>query len=274
MTLLGIDHLVVAVTDVEQKAADLEAELGLAFTGGGRHETMGTCNRLAFLGDTYLELIGVFNRALVLSSTAFAVGNAALAMLDAGREGLATYALATDDIAADAWQLRADGSPIGEPVSGSRRRADGETVRWISAFPALGPQRAPFLIEHEHTGAEWGDDARAARAVFRHPVGGRVRLAALELPVGDPDAVAAEYLAVVGVRFAKGHHAVVGEQEIRLLAAAQPADVPVVRFAGEAEAPPLDTVRLGVRWLREPAGPTVARPGSPSTSRSGRRAGT
>ena len=41
----------------------LEAALGLAVTGGGRHELGGTFNRLAFLGDTYLELIGVFDRS-------------------------------------------------------------------------------------------------------------------------------------------------------------------------------------------------------------------
>ena len=85
----------------------LERELGLAVTGGGRHETMGTYNRLAFLGDTYLELIGVFDEGLIRSSTSFAVGGAALELLESGREGLATYALATDDVAGDVRRLRA-----------------------------------------------------------------------------------------------------------------------------------------------------------------------
>ena len=62
--LLGIDHLVIAVRDPDAAAATMEADLGLAVTGGGRHEHAGTFNRLAFLGDTYLELIGVFDRAL------------------------------------------------------------------------------------------------------------------------------------------------------------------------------------------------------------------
>ena len=60
--LLGIDHLVVAVESVEAAAEELDGELGLAFTGGGRHEAWGTYNRLAFLGDTFVELIGVFDR--------------------------------------------------------------------------------------------------------------------------------------------------------------------------------------------------------------------
>ena len=104
--LLGIDHLVIAVHDPDTSAAALEAELGIAFTGGGRHEAWGTFNRLAFLGDTYVELIGVFDRALVAASGT-AVGRATMAVLDSGTEGLATFALATDDIAGEVDRLRA-----------------------------------------------------------------------------------------------------------------------------------------------------------------------
>ena len=78
--ITGIDHLVIAVRSVEAEAEMLERDLGLAVTGGGRHEAMGTYNRLAFLGDSYLELIGVFDAGLVRSSPAFAVGGAALAV--------------------------------------------------------------------------------------------------------------------------------------------------------------------------------------------------
>ena len=140
--LLGIDHLVIAVRDPDAAAAELRRDAGLAFTGGGRHEAIGTFNRLAFLGDTYLELIGVFDRARVRSSVTFAVGRASMALLDEGREGLATYALATDDVAGDVVRLRAGGSPIGEPVAGSRVRPDGGVVRWLTAFPPAGVRRA------------------------------------------------------------------------------------------------------------------------------------
>ncbi len=50
MAILGIDHLVIAVADPDAAATGLEQPLGLAFTGGGRHVTAGTWNRLAFLG--------------------------------------------------------------------------------------------------------------------------------------------------------------------------------------------------------------------------------
>ena len=52
------------------------------------------------------------------------------AMLDADAEGLATFALATDDIVGDVARLQAAGSSIGAPVEGARTRPDGDTVRW------------------------------------------------------------------------------------------------------------------------------------------------
>jgi len=251
--LLGIDHLVIAVHDVEAATAALETGVGLAFTGGGRHEAMGTRNRLAFLGDTYLELIGVFDRELVVSSTSFAVGNASLAHLESGREGLVTFALATDALAAEVAMLQAAGSPIGTPVQGVRVRSDGGIVRWSTAFPELGPERAPFLIEHEYEGVEWGDPARAARATFRHPAGGRVRLAALELRVGDPDAVGAEYGTVLGIAFSEGWRARVGEQEVALRVGAALGSPPVVHLVGERDTPALNVELLGINWVRVPA---------------------
>lgn len=247
--LLGIDHLVIAVRDPDAAAAELERDAGLAFTGGGRHEAMGTLNRLAFLGDTYLELIGVSDRVLVESSVTFAVGRTTMAVLDEGHEGLATYALATDDVAGDVMRLRAAGSPIGEPVAGSRTRPDGDVVRWATAFPPLGPDEPPFLIEHERAGAEWGDEARAARAAFRHSVGDRVRMTSLELPVADAGATAEAYGRVLGIAFSEGWRTAVGEQAVALRGA-PPAERPLVRLVAEPGTPPLDLVRFGIRWVR------------------------
>jgi catechol 2,3-dioxygenase-like lactoylglutathione lyase family enzyme len=246
--LLGIDHLVIAVRDPDAAAGTMEADLGLAVTGGGRHELGGTFNRLAFLGDTYLELIGLFDASLVRAAAASPVGRAAAAVLDEGREGLATYALASDDIDADV----AGRPSIGRPVPGSRRRPDGEVVRWITAFPDLGPDRPPFLIWHEPAGAEWGEAARAARASTRHPAGGSVRLARLTLPVEDLATAVAEYDRVLGL--ATGPDGIrVGDQRIALVARAAAALEPVVDLATEPGTPSLDVVRFGIRWRRRAA---------------------
>ena len=247
--LLGIDHLVIAVRDPDAAAATMEQDLGLAVTGGGRHARAGTRNRLAFLGDTYLELIGVFDRSLVEGPTGTAVGRAAVALLDAGREGLATFALATHDVDAAVRRLQASGSSIGDPVPGSRTRPDGEVVRWVTAFPALGADRPPFLIGHELAGAEWGVEARATRAAFRQPVGGAVRLARLTIPVADPAGTAASYRDVLGIDVGADGSMVVGDQVIRI-AAISDTPLPVVGLIAAAASPALDVVRFGIRWTR------------------------
>jgi catechol 2,3-dioxygenase-like lactoylglutathione lyase family enzyme len=251
--LLRIDHVVVAVRSVEEAAEVLERDLGLSVTGGGRHEAMGTYNRLAFLGDTYVELLGVFDAALVRSSSSFAVGGAALTQLEERGEGLATYALATDDVVRDVARLRAAGSSIGESVPGSRVRPDGEVVRWVCAFPELGPERPPFLIEHEAVGSEWGDEARVARAAFRHPGGGRVRLTTLEPPADDRERVAREYGTVLGIAFSERWRALLGEQSIALREGAGAGGEPMVELTGAPGTAPLDVLRFGVRWRRVPA---------------------
>jgi hypothetical protein len=151
-------------------------------------------------------------------------------------------------------RLRAAGSSIGEVVAGSRVRPDGDGVRWSCAFPGLGAERAPFLIEHAYLGAEWGPEARGARAAFRHPGGGRVRLASLELPVADAAAVAREYGTVLGISFSEGWRVAVGPHAVALR---EGGATPVVTLDGEPGTEPLEVARFGVLWRR------VARPGAP-----------
>jgi hypothetical protein len=252
--LLGVDHLVIAVPDPDAAASALEEALGLAATGGGRHES-GTWNRLVFLGDTYLELIGVWDAG---RAAAHPIGAAALATLQGAGAGLATLALATDGIASDTDALRAAGSAMSPPVHGSRLRADGERVAWqTAAGPRLGPDLPPFLIEHELTGSEWGEAARADRACFEHPFGGIARLIGVEIPVPDPTATAAAWLTTLGVRFAPtsdaegSRGAQLGDHHIRLVSAGETLPTPpaVVAILGSASLGAVVDL-LGVRFVR------------------------
>lgn len=185
----GIDHIVIAVADPDASAAELTEKLGLAFTGGGRHEGLGTFNRLAFLGDTYLELIGVEDAA---AAQGWAVGRAAVRALETGG-GFATYGLVDEAIRVSVSHLQANGSRIGPVEHGSRERPEGGRVEWLSAAPPeLGPDRPPFLIRHLDDGAEWGADALAARRAFVHPLGSPAVLKRLDIAAGDPQGVAAD----------------------------------------------------------------------------------
>jgi hypothetical protein len=190
--LLGIDHLAIAVADPDAASAELEAKLGLAPGGGGRHDGLGTFNRLVWLGDTYLELIAVFDEAAAARSW---IGAPALRALKVGG-GLATWAIASDDLAADVAALRAGGSTLAEPVDGERVRPDGRVVRWrLSAAEPLDRDRPPFLIEHDPAAAEWTPAERAER------VSGPTRLAVLELGVDDLGRTSQSFLRTVGLRF-------------------------------------------------------------------------
>ena len=66
--LVGIDHALIACADPDASGDVLERAIGLRASGGGRHDAHGTFNRLFWLGDSYIELMGVFEDALGLSS--------------------------------------------------------------------------------------------------------------------------------------------------------------------------------------------------------------
>jgi glyoxalase-like protein len=215
----AIDHLVIAVADPDGAARELEAELGIAATGGGEHPGVGTYNRLVFVGDAYLELIGVRNEA---AATRWPVGAATLRALRAGG-GLATYTLREDQLEATVSRLRATGSTIGLVTPGSRTRPDGEQVEWWTAtFDELGPDRPPFLIQHAYTGAEWGDEAMERRRTFVHPVGTPVVLAGLDIAIVDPSSLAEAYARELGLHIAPdtdGACLDIGAHRVRLVAA-------------------------------------------------------
>lgn len=180
--LLGIDHLVIACADPDAAVAVLEREMGLGPGGGGRHDALGTFNRLVWLGDSYLELIGIFDRDLAERSW---IGAPSVRAIDAGG-GLATWSVATDDIDGDVARVNAGGAVLAGPIAGERRRPDGAIVRWRLSVPReLGPERPPFLIEHDPAAAEWSSDERARRAAEVHPLGAPVRLEMLELGIAD-----------------------------------------------------------------------------------------
>ena len=53
---MELDHVLVAVDDLEAAAKEVEQRYGLASVEGGRHRGLGTANRIVPLGVTYLEL--------------------------------------------------------------------------------------------------------------------------------------------------------------------------------------------------------------------------
>ena len=244
----GIDHLVIACADPDAAATELESNLGLTAAGGGRHDGLGTFNRIAWLADgSYLELIGVDDREAALSTP---LGEAVVATLDAHGGGLATWALTEDEIELAVGALP-DGS-FGPVIHGSRERPDGELVEWWAAFPQsrLAPDGVPFLIQHAYVGTEWGPAALAERASFRHPLGSSVHLARLDLATGDPPSTAAVLHEQLGLDFwAVADLAVadIGPHVVRLVPRSEMAVPAVVTLAAEVESPRTAEL-LGLRF--------------------------
>ena len=249
--LIGIDHLVIAVPDPDSAAADLATALGMAPGGGGRHDLLGTYNRLIWLGDTYLELIGVFDAGLAGESW---VGRPTLRVLgsEAGT-GLATWAVATDDIEGDIARLRETGSDLGPVQPGERTRPDGRLVTWrLAAAPTLEPTGPPFLIEHDPTSAEWTADDRAARAT--EPA----RLTTLEIGVTDVAATTFRSLKTAGLRFRPSlqgggaRDADIGPQIVRIRPRRADPEPPTTIRLTVPDRPPLQVDLLGCRWIVRP----------------------
>jgi catechol 2,3-dioxygenase-like lactoylglutathione lyase family enzyme len=256
--LRGIDHLVIAVSDLEAAAAQLGEALGLAFTAGGSHPGAGSANRIAFLGEPYLELIAVEDEAAARERP---IGTAAIRALEAAG-GLATYALVDDELETTVAELRANGSRLAEPQHGSRRRPDGETVEWWTAtLDRLGPDQPPFLIRHAYTGAEWGAAALEERRAFVHPIGSPVSLVRLDIATPDPPGLAADYHRTLGLDvWSVADLAVcsIGPHTIRLVPIRE-MPVPAVVVIGAAVEEPRSVEAFGMRFDVEPVEPVERR---------------
>jgi len=121
--VVRIDHVVYATSDLDEAAERFRRAFGLDSSAGGRHPGWGTANRIVPLGDDYLELIAVVDRA-----TAEATGFGR-SILQGARAGGAwvTMAVSTDGLNDEAARLGL------EVVAGLRERPDGSEIRWRSA---------------------------------------------------------------------------------------------------------------------------------------------
>ena len=136
----SIDHVVLAVRDLDAAAERLLTEHGLASVAGGRHLAWGTANRIVPLGDDYIELLAVVDRDVGSRSP---VGRFLQELTVDGDRWFAVC-IADGDLDATAARL---GLAV---VTGERERPDGTIVRWRSAGFEDDPERVsrlPFFIE-------------------------------------------------------------------------------------------------------------------------------
>lgn len=198
-----LDHIAVTAERLEDGVAAVEAVLGVPLAGGGRHELMGTHNRLLGLGDLYLEVIAVDpegrtpDRPRWFDMDHFA-----------GSPRLTNWIARCDNLAT---ALSAGPEGLGDPLSLSR----GD-LRWQMAVPASGilpfDNACPALIEWQgtaHPAARLPDSGcRLKRLIIVHPkadelrslLADRLREPRLVVEPGPEKALRAEIRTPGGVR--------------------------------------------------------------------------
>lgn len=182
---LALDHIVIAVADLDRAMADYRA-LGFQVLPGGQHPGRTSHNALVVFADgAYLELI---------AWRAPAPDERWYRTLSAHGEGLVDYALLPADTAQALAEARARGlHTLTGPLDGGRLRPDGAQLRWQTARHATPD--VPFLC---------GDvTPRALRvpegSVRQHPNGAQ-GVAEVTVAVHNLDATLARYRALLGTQ--------------------------------------------------------------------------
>jgi hypothetical protein len=171
--MLELDHVIVAVRDLDEAAARFEEDFGLTALPGGRHPGFGTGNRIVPLGTNYVELM-----AVVDENEPSPLASWVTRTVESG-ESLGALCLRTDDVEAVATRL---GTPA---LAMGRTRPDGVELRWkLAGLEQMLAQGLPFFIQWEV-----GPGDLPGQAPVTHRRGGAGGIRWVELG-GDPEAVA------------------------------------------------------------------------------------
>ena len=131
---MRIDHVVFATADLDVAAARFEDELGLAVLAGGRHDGLGTHNRIAPLARGFVELLAVADAEEAHRSETGAALIAALAHGD----GWLSWAVAVRDVGAVAAALGISTASVGR---------QGMMAHLAGVSEAMAEPGLPFFIE-------------------------------------------------------------------------------------------------------------------------------
>jgi catechol 2,3-dioxygenase-like lactoylglutathione lyase family enzyme len=177
----SIDHIVIAVADLDRAVADYEA-LGFTISPGGEHPR-GSRNALVCFADgAYLEIIA-FPKPVP--------GFRWWEVFARSGSGLVDFALLPDSLDARLADARVNGLVLDGPIDGERRQGDGALLKWRSARP---PQPdIPFLCEDVTLRA-----LRVPEGAARRHRNGATGVAGITVAVADRAAAAARYEALLG----------------------------------------------------------------------------
>ena len=138
-----LDHLIVAVKDLEEAENNYKKLFGISPVWKGAHKDLGTSNSLFNFENTYFEL---------LSASGIGAGaDLVKKYLAQSGEGLMGMVFATEDINSARHSLVEKGFLVEEPSSGQGiNNSDQQTRNWKNLFlpPELTRGIFSFVIEH------------------------------------------------------------------------------------------------------------------------------
>lgn len=143
-SLETLDHVVVAVADLDDALANYSALLGRSASWRGIHPEQGTANALFQLDNAYVELLAARGDG--------PLGELVRHRLEGDGEGLAALAFGTRDVSSFAEMVSRAGIEMGPVSEGRGRDAIGGVERvWRTAMLPLAATRGvlAFAIEHQ-----------------------------------------------------------------------------------------------------------------------------
>jgi catechol 2,3-dioxygenase-like lactoylglutathione lyase family enzyme len=148
MNQLTLDHIVIAVRDLDRATDSYTKLLGLAPSWHGSHPARRTSNVLYRLPDTYIELLAPSQDPAAASPWLQALRQ----HLDTSGEGLYRVALGTSDIDAAVAHARKHGLSVADPAAGDGvELSTGARREWRTARIAPESTRhvLAFFIQHD-----------------------------------------------------------------------------------------------------------------------------
>lgn len=146
MLSLSLDHLVIAVRDLDLASQNYQRLLGRKPSWAGHHPTYGTANVLFRIDNCYIELL-----APAEQSQDSAWNRELIGRLDTVGEGLYAMALGTEDIQTSVQEIRQGGIHIEDAAAGDGvDEQTGARREWANArMPVKETRGIPaFVIEH------------------------------------------------------------------------------------------------------------------------------
>ena len=138
-----LDHLIIAVKDLDQAEKNYKKILGTNPVWRGRHKSLGTANSIFNFKNTYLELLTSDGEGL----GAELIKN----LIQENGEGLAGIVFGVDDMLQTVQQLKQEGYQISDPAEGEGSDDETNKVRkWANLFlpPELTRGLFSFIIQH------------------------------------------------------------------------------------------------------------------------------